>query len=407
MSKKTILILWAVVAILALGVFSLSSQRKDNGEARTERSRGQTLLKEFPASSVKRIVISSTTDSVTLQKNASNWQVTERQNYPANVANVNHLLRTVEEVKITNCIEAGATYAKRFGVDDTSKDSAEHGTQYQFQDENGQLIAAIAVGKDSEGGGRFIRNKNDNSGVYVTQESFSVYGAEPKSWLDEDFINVNEIKSITISKQGSVAEQEWKVARQDANSELELTDKKPEEKMNPNVGAGLKGLFSYARFQDLIDNQSQERLAKAKNRRVATLETFKGFTYKLTFAPKSDLDQPNETKDNKEASSQNDEAYALSLEVSATFAKERTKADKETEEEAKTKDKEFQDNLKKLEDQLAKEQQLQKKIYEISKNTVETLLKSRADLIEAPTSANAADSAGRSEAVTPPLQIQQ
>lgn len=176
--------------------------------------------------------------------------------------------------------------------------------------------------------------------------------------------------------------------------------------MNSNFGAGLKGLFSYSRFQDVIDNQSRERMLTAKNRRVATLETFKGMKYKLIVAPRSDLDKPDE-KSASDTTNQDDERYALSFEVSGSFAKERNKAEKETEDEAKTKDKEFQEQLKKLEEQLKKEQKLQNKIFEISKNNVDTLLKSRGDLLEPPAGNTAGAANGSSEAVTPPLQIQQ
>ena len=44
--------------------------------------------------------------------------------------------------------------------------------------------------------GTIVRNRADDSGLYVTSETFARVSAAPKDWLREDFIKVEKVKSI-------------------------------------------------------------------------------------------------------------------------------------------------------------------------------------------------------------------
>jgi hypothetical protein len=79
----------------------------------------------------------------------------------------------------------------------------------------------------------------------------------------------------------------------------------------------------------------------------------------------------------------------MAVKVTATLAKERTKAADEKPEDAKAKDEEFQTKIKALEEKLKTEQAFQNNVFEVSKYTIDSLLKSRAELLS-----KAADNAG-------------
>jgi len=120
MSKKSVIILWVIALALGISVTTLKLRAPVSGKANTERSRGQTLLDSFPADQVASIQLKGFEKSVTLAKKESGWVVAERGDYPANVSTINNLLRTIEQVKVNNAIEAGPTYGKRFGIDLTA-----------------------------------------------------------------------------------------------------------------------------------------------------------------------------------------------------------------------------------------------------------------------------------------------
>jgi predicted nucleotide-binding protein len=177
----------------------------------------------------------------------------------------------------------------------------------------------------------------------------------------------------------------------------------------------MKSLLSMARFQDVGPTAEVATLEKAADRRVATIETVDGFTYVITLAPKAKTDKPDAAKPEDGPPPQED-AYNMAVKVTATLAKERTKAADEKPEDAKSKDEEFQTKIKALEAKLKTEQFFQSNVFEVSKYTIDSLLKSRAEWLSKPAD-NAGPQApppaltplpsGSVEAVTPPISIEQ
>jgi len=415
MSKKSVVTLWIIAVLLGTGVALLKYRKHDTGEAKTQRSRGQTLLESFPAADVAKLQIKGFEESVTLVKKDNSWVVAERADYPANVSTVNALLRTVEEVKINNSIEAGPSYGKRFGIDLTATTKAGHGTELTFLNAKNENIKTLFLGKESEGGGRFIQNSADTSGIYVTSESFPTATADPKAWLDDSFLKVEKIKSISVSAAGKPDQLDWKLTRVNETAEFTLEGAKDSEKLDAAATSPMKSLLSMARFQDVGPTAEVATLEKAADRRVATIETVDGFTYVITLAPKAKTDKPDAAKPEDGPPPQED-SYNMAVKVTATLAKERTKAADEKPEDAKSKDEEFQTKIKALEAKLKTEQAFQSNVFEVSKYTIDSLLKSRAELLSKPAD-NAGPQApppgltplpsGSVEAVTPPISIEQ
>lgn len=415
MSKKSVITLWIIAVLLGSGVALLKFRKHDTGEAKTQRSRGQTLLESFPAADVAKIQIKGFEESVTLEKKDKNWVVAERADYPANVATVNTLLRTVEEVKINNAIEAGPSYGKRFGIDLIATSKADHGTELTFLNAKNENIKTLFLGKQSEGGGRFIQNSADTSGIYVTSESFPTATADPKAWLDDSFLKVEKIKSISVSAAGKPEQLDWKLSRVTETAEFTLEGAQDSEKLDAAATSPIKSLLSMARFQDVGPTAEVATLEKAADRRVATIETVDGFTYVITLAVKAKADKPDAPKPEDGPPPQED-AYNMAVKVTATLAKERTKAADEKPEDAKAKDEEFQTKIKALEEKLKTEQAFQNNVFEVSKYTIDSLLKSRADLLskaadnagpQAPPPGLTPPPSGSLEAVTPPISIEQ
>ena len=426
MSKKQVLALWIIAVALVIAVAVVKSTRSDTFTSATERDRGDTLLADFKPDEVAAITITQGKNTLSLRKSEGVWTVTERDNYPALVRNVNELLRTLAEVKITQGIEAGPASAPRFGMDPESDDPAEQGTGLVLANAEGKEIARLTFGKNLEaanasaspfGGGstgRFVRNHADESGIYVTSELFPTLTASPESWLNDEFLKIEKIKAITVSEPGKPDATAWKLTRPTADAEFALEGKTDAEELNTDNITPLKSLFSYARFEDVVTADKADAAWLKDQRQTAVIETEEGFNYSLTFGP---MQKPAETSPDAPAA----ESYLMTVTVTATIPAERKKEEGEKEEDAKTKDEAFATRKKALEERLAADRKLEGRTFKVSKYTVEALLKKRAELVKAaqPAADAPAPATGATnppavtpvnprrpvEAVTPPIEI--
>jgi hypothetical protein len=341
-------------------------------------------------------------------KKDGKWTVAQRENYPANTINVNEFIRTLAELKVTRSLEAAPSFAPRFGMDESSNKPEDRGLTATFKDAAGKELAKVSLGKNIEGSqesspmgampvGRYIRNHADESGFYAVNEMFFSVSADITRWLAEEFIAPDKIKSVSLSQKGSntVA---WKLERDAENAEFKLADIKPDEALNNENVTPMKNLFSYARFEDVVTSADVAERADAAGKRNAIIETFDGFTYNLTITPPKPATGSTTSAPDK---------LLMTVAVSANLPTQRSKAEGEKPEQAKAKDEEFAARIKTLNEKLAKEQSLAGRTFEVSKNTLDALLKERETLVKkaepSPAPAPAPDTKAI-EAITQPIK---
>lgn len=395
MNKRQVIILSSVAAVLAAAVATVKLTQDDVSQSSTQRSPGQTLFESFPAAEVARIEVSGATGSVTLEKTGDAWVVANRDRYPANTQAVLDFLRTLEELKITQAIEAGPSFAARFGMDESSKDAASRGLSATFKDAADKEVAKISLGKNIEQEGqvsmmgagpmtvgRYLRNHADSSAFYASSEVFPALSDEAARWLKDDFINPEKIQSITLS-QKDAKDPEWSLTRDTEEAEFKLVGAAADEVANSTLTGPLKSLFAYARFDDVVPADQVASRTAESGKRTATLVTFEGFTYTLEISP----------------SVNSGGKYLMTVKVEATLPTERKKAEGETPEDAKSKDEAFAKRLQSLQDKLAQTKSFEGRVFEVSPTTVESLLKERKDLVTKATAPAAGDG-------TPPPALQ-
>jgi hypothetical protein len=403
MSSRLVLALWLVAIALGGAVFAVKSRQGQQAKSTIRRAGGETLFEKFPAGEVASIVVTDADHSVRLVKQDAKWVVADRENYPANVTAVNDLLRSVEELKVVDGIEAGATYAGRFGMDETATRPEERGTSVVFGDISGKELAKLSVGKTLRGdddatpmgagggaSGRFVRNHADESGIYKTGEMFAALSADPKRWLAEEFVQVQKPVSIAVTQAGK-PDLAWKLNRADESADFALEGLQPEEKPEASVLAPFKNLFSFARFDDVASAAEVATRADSANQRVATVTTVEGFTYTFTLTPA----KPAEAK--PPAAPEESPAWFLTVKVDATLPTERKQDAGEKPDDSKEKDAAFASRLKELQDKLANEKALEGRTFIVSQSAIEPLLKERPDFFKKSAPAN--------QATTPPLMI--
>jgi hypothetical protein len=390
MNKRQVTVLWITALVLTALLVIIKMVRSDSYEASTERERGETLLADFPAEKVAEITIARGDDTVTLAQSEGGWTVAERDGYPANVNRIHEFLRTLDQVEVTQGIDADPSFAPRFGMDPQG-DEGERPTEAVFSDSDGEELARVTFGKNLEasspgspfggGGGatgRFVRNHADDSGFYVTREVFPTLQPDPADWLDQTFLEIEKIASIAVSEPGQENETAWKLTRPDESADFSLEGQGEEENLDAATVNPLKTLFSFARFEDVVPNDEAAEAWDKSQRRTAVVETVEGFTYHITFGPM------RESADGSGDAS----AYLMRVVATADIPEERKVAEDETEEDAKEKQQAFEDRKKELEQKLEVVEQLEGRTFKVSQSTVNPLLKTRSDLIESETDNN-------------------
>lgn len=435
MNKRQVILLWIIALVLCVTVAIVKTGMKPAAAGTTARKPGDTLFASFPAKDIAKVNINGGETSVTLEKKDGKWTVAERDSYPANSSLVNDLIRSINDLKVQRGVEAGPSFAARFGMDESSKKADEHGLTATFADASGKELAKVTLGKNITTGaqdeqammmgagsvGRYIRNHADESGFYATSEMFPSLASEPARWLATDFLNPEKVKSISATGEGKPGI-EWKISRESEDApQYKLDDSKPEEVLNATVAQPLNDVFSYARFDDVLPAADIEAKVDKAKLRTVVIETFEGFTYTITLAPQK---APAPAKEGETAAAPDANTLYATVSVTATIPAERKKEKDEKPEDAKTKDEAFAKRKQQLEDKLTKEKALAGRTFAIAKITAEALLKSRAELTAKaapappnPGAANAMPFPGGAvvtppgkpgpgiEAVTPPVEV--
>lgn len=414
MNKRQVIVLWVIALVLAAAVGLVKFTSKDAASSATNRAPGETLFASFPATDVARFEVAGADNTVTLQRKESGWVVVERDDYPARLLMVNEFLRTLADLEVTRGMEAGPSFAPRFGMDESAKSAEDRGITATFQDASGNELAKVSLGKNIEssadsgmmGGagtvGRYIRNHADESGFYAISEMFPSVTPDFPLWLDNAFISPEKISSISLTEKASdtVA---WKVVRETEEAEFHLENSAPGEVLESSVAAPFKTLFSYARFDDVVPSAKVADKADTTGKRTAVIETFEGFTYQLDITPAKGDEQ----------------VMLMTVNVSANIAKERKVEEGETPEDAKAKSEAFTTRSKSLNEKLAKESKLNGRTFELAKSTVDPLIKDRSGIVakaQAPAPGKGAPASVQQtpggliatppiQAVTPPIEI--
>lgn len=394
MNKRQVILLWIIAIALSGAVAALKLTQKDTTKSATKRAAGQTLLESFPASDFASLEFQGGDGTVTLVKKNNGWAVAQRDDYPADLNPVNEFIRTLGDLKVTRGLEAGPSLAPRFGMDETATKAEDRGITATFKDAAGKEITKVTLGKTISSGsnnpmtgegmtvGRYIRNHADESGFYAVSEMFPSISTEAKRWIESNFVNVEKIKSITVSQKGK-EDPAWKLSRDTEEGEFKLEGAAGSEVLDTTATAALKTILSNSSFEDVVPKDKlAERTGDVAEKRNVTIETFEGLKYAITITPaKAKAEPPALLSADPQTPPPASDNQLITVTVSAELPKERKKEDGEKPEDAKIKDEAFQSRLKTLTETLERYKNFNGRTFEIGKTTVEALLKDRDQII--------------------------
>ena len=205
---KSFIVLILLTAIILAGVF-FTTEEKSTIERAGELLFPQ-LVQELEA--INKVVATSSGETVNLIREGEQWQVKERQDYPANLQEVTSLLIGTAELERVEPKTAKPENYEQLEVDDpTDPDAAS--IQYELYRADDQLVASYLLGKrrigktDLTREEYFVRIKGDPQ-VWLVAGKVPRHRIAP-SWLADELLSFDQsrVKRLIVThRDGEVVE---------------------------------------------------------------------------------------------------------------------------------------------------------------------------------------------------------
>ena len=376
MNRKQFIIL--LVLVVVIGAAGLLVRQNSQKSWQGGTAGGQKLLPNLPVNDIAQITIKSGANELNLARRDNLWRVQERADYPANFSQISELLLKLADLKVVQSEDVGPSQLGRFELLPPGS-AANGGTQMELKDAAGKVISTVLLGKkhfkqpagnspadESWPDGRYVAVGVSPKTLAVISDPLDSVQAGPESWLNKDFLNLENPRAIAV--QFPEATNSWKLARASTTNDWQLADAAPSEKLDTAKLTGVTSPFSSAAFNDVAKLDS----ASLTNATVVTVETFDGFSYVAKIGVKQA------------------ENYPVNFSIVASIPTARTQGKDEKPDDQARLDKEFKTQQTRLTDKLAREKQFETWTYQLPAYSVDELLKPRAQLLAAaPTNAPA------------------
>jgi hypothetical protein len=384
MNTKQLSILVALLVLI--GGWGLHVYKQNNASWQaSDRPAGEKLLGDFPLNDIAQIVITQGTNKLHLEKKDDIWKVRERYDYDANFGEISDFLRKAWELKGVQQVKVGASQLSRLELLDPDKGGTNSATLVEMNDKSSKPVRSLLLGKkhmkqaggaspmggmDDSGwpDGRFVMVKNQQSqtpNVWVIAEAFTSIEPKPESWIAKEFVKVEKIKSVSVTS--PVATNSWKMSRETESGEMQLADKQPGEELDSSKIYGVGTALSSASFNDIYAPDTKPEAIGLDKPVKAVIETFDSLTYNVEIGKGT-----------------NDESFAVRVAVVGEPPKERTPGKDEKKEDKDKLDTEFKDKLEKLNAKLKQEKAFEKWTFNVTKWSVDALLKNRSEFLKPP-----------------------
>ena len=303
MSRLQLLILW----ILALGAgfyYFNSKDVPDSISNKTELEVGSQIVPSDLIETVDSLTVISGDDKASLKKLDGRWVVSEKGDFPANYDSINQIIGALREAKVAQSVVATDEYYDRFNLDPATEEDGEQPDTILLE-KDGKESSTIFLGKtrESTGGsggraGRFVRLSNDESGVYVVQESFSFLNASPDNWINKSLTPLKEgVVKMEVTAPNDESFKSWTVSRESVRDDFIVEGLGEKEETKSTETAALKNLLAGATFTELITSDDYKKRANEKAARQLKATDSTGTTFSITVTPEKKTEEKEEKKE--------------------------------------------------------------------------------------------------------------
>jgi len=302
MKTKTTLLL-VVLGVLAVGAVLLFSRRTAHDERGW--SIGDAVFRSFPVNDIATIVVRANGQTVTVTKAGGVWVVKEYYNYPARFDAVADLLKTIYNMRVGQLVRvrpASLGQLQLRSVDQRDAAPQECGTQLEFIDGTGALVAQTLVGAAKQGEpderqpyrfamteGTYIlppsalpRSSTDRINVVIVKDALQ-FGRTPDAWIDKQLLNAasETLSKITVTEPDGAS---YTLSRTNAAAEFVLAGLAATQQLKSAEVASLGNALSYLNADDVLspdDTATNTALTRAW---VFSARSFDGTVYTLRVA---------------------------------------------------------------------------------------------------------------------------
>ena len=243
MSNKSLAILGiiaAVMIILAAVLSGVSSgPRKGSGGP-------AYLIQGLDPTSVGKIVVGTGADEVTLQRRGKAYFVVNKDNYPADVKEINELFKKCLDIKTTG--SAHTSNAANHDDLEVTEDKARSVVKFLSTEPNSPMLAGVALGKSLEAGqGTYVRLLPGDS-VYVTLESPWIRDGAT-DYIDQDLITLKleDVNSVTVRVDG----REYTLKQDEGDNVVLENNIPPGKKLKTDDAKSVLRALTDLRFDDV------------------------------------------------------------------------------------------------------------------------------------------------------------
>ena len=250
-----------LILLVALGGAALFLNRRNAATWSSTATESNGKILNFPLNDVSHIVIKGSGAELNLIKKDDVWKVKERADYRANFELISALIRKIWELRAVQDVKIGPSQFGRLQLVEPGSDP-NGGTLLDLKADQDKRIAALLLGKKnlqqtgaplSGGGipsGRYVKAEDNANRVFLIADALDEVDPKPARWLSQDFIKVENPKSIALA--GPTPDMSWKIDRDIASAPWKLADAKPGEEFDSAKSAGPSSLFASATFGDVL-----------------------------------------------------------------------------------------------------------------------------------------------------------
>lgn len=371
MSKRLVIILWSLVAVLAALTLAVNSRRNRAAESPTQLANGSEILAKLPVKEIASVRFEDAENTATLVKGEKQWSVAERADYQADFAKFSNVLRVLTEATVAQSLPAGPAFNKSFGMDSEAESQENHGYQITFLNAAGKEIESLTIGKTTTSdslqedpraqaaAGRYVRIGSEPGAVYAVNEPFYGISGDPAAWIDQSFITVEGIQSVDLATPNEEDVQGWTLTRESLTSDFTSSNLPAGRELDPTMTNPIKNVLSSPVVNDVLtEEEAKERRDESRARQLV-IKTFDGFRYTIDYAPEKAAEEAEE-------GTPAGQDIIAKVTVAGELVATREKKEGESEEDAKKADAEFAARKKELTEKLAREQAFGSRYYALA-----------------------------------------
>ena len=282
-SKQLLWLLATACGVVILGVmFTRIADRSTAPAAGVNRP----LLPDFPVNDIETVIVTGATGTGEVHKKNGIWCVPARNDYPANFNAVSRLLTEMSEMTAIQMVQAGESQYGRLKLLPPGKGGVNSGSEVVCRLANGKTVGHLILGKSyetprsgddaatmyNEAAGRFLLLPESKT-IAVVKANFGPAATQAADWLEPEFLNLLEVKSVTLTEGGKNT---WKLTREAAGGGLLLSDLKTGETADQDKINRAGATWNWQRFADVAGKCADKPEDQAEFKRELHAVEFTG-----------------------------------------------------------------------------------------------------------------------------------